>query len=197
MLELAARVPAGSDGLVMLPYLLAERAPLWDPAVPGAYLGLRQAHTRAHLVRAAVEGVCLQLRVVLDQLDRLEPVRSVRVDRRRLPIAALAGGDGGDPRPAAARRRRRGGHGAGRGRAWASSPSAGRPALADAVALLSPSAETESPPTIAARDLVVTYDRLRASVPDLLASLAPVGELLARDAGLRAPGERSAGEPSR
>src|SRR5207249_6961803 len=45
----------------------------------GAYLGLRRDHTRGHLVRAAVEGVCLQLRIVLDQLDRLERVRSVRV----------------------------------------------------------------------------------------------------------------------
>ena len=79
MLELAAAVPAGSDGLVMLPYLLAERAPLWDPDVPGAYLGLRRDHTRGHLVRAAVEGVCLQLRLVLDQLDRLAPVRAVHV----------------------------------------------------------------------------------------------------------------------
>ena len=67
----------------MLPYLLAERAPLWDPDLPGAYLGLRRDHTRAHLVRAAVEGVCLQLRVVLDQLDRLHPVESRARDRRR------------------------------------------------------------------------------------------------------------------
>src|SRR6185295_6761314 len=79
LLKLAASVPAGSDGLVMLPYLLAERAPLWDPDLPGAYLGLRRDHDRAHLVRAAVEGVCLQLRVILDQLDRLHPVSSVRV----------------------------------------------------------------------------------------------------------------------
>ena len=68
--SLAASVPAGSDGLVMLPYLLAERAPLWDPDLPGAYLGLRREHTRAHLIRAAVEGVCLQLRAILDRLDR-------------------------------------------------------------------------------------------------------------------------------
>jgi gluconokinase len=79
LLELAATAPAGCDGLVMLPYLLAERAPLWDPNLPGAYLGLRRDHTRAHLIRAAVEGVCLQLKVVLDQLDRLHPVESVRV----------------------------------------------------------------------------------------------------------------------
>lgn len=79
LLDLAASVPAGSDGLVMLPYLMAERAPLWDPDLSGAYLGLRRRHTRAHLVRAAVEGVCLQLSLILQRLDRIEPVRSVRV----------------------------------------------------------------------------------------------------------------------
>ena len=42
VLQLAATAPAGSDGLVMLPYLLPERAPLWDPDLPGAYLGLRR-----------------------------------------------------------------------------------------------------------------------------------------------------------
>ena len=79
LLELAAAVPAGSDGLVMLPYLLSERAPLWDPDLPGAYLGLRREHTRGHLVRAAVEGVCLQLSTIVDQVHRIEPVTSVRV----------------------------------------------------------------------------------------------------------------------
>ena len=78
VLRLAADVPAGSDGLVMLPYLLSERSPLWDADLPGAYLGLRRHHTRAHLVRAAVEGVCLQLSTVVDQLTRIEPVTSVR-----------------------------------------------------------------------------------------------------------------------
>lgn len=79
LLSLAATVPPGSDGLVMLPYLLAERAPLWDPDLPGAYLGLHREHTRAHLIRAAVEGVCRQLAVITDSLDRIAPVRSVRV----------------------------------------------------------------------------------------------------------------------
>jgi FGGY family of carbohydrate kinases, C-terminal domain len=73
VLELAASVPAGSEGLVMFPYLLPERAPLWDPDLHGAYVGLRRRHTRAHFVRAAVEGVCLQMRLILDSLDELEP----------------------------------------------------------------------------------------------------------------------------
>lgn len=78
LLALADQVTAGSDGLVMLPYLLPERAPLWDPDVPGALLGLRRAHTRGHLVRAAVEGVALQLAAVVDALDALTPVTQVR-----------------------------------------------------------------------------------------------------------------------
>ncbi len=78
LLALAASVPPGSDGLVMLPYLVAERAPLWDPDVPGAYLGLRRGHTRGHLVRAAVEGVAAQLAAVVDVLDTVAPVDRVR-----------------------------------------------------------------------------------------------------------------------
>ncbi|WP_225753414.1 gluconokinase [Actinotalea sp. Marseille-Q4924] len=65
---LAAEVPAGSGGLVMLPYLLGERAPHWSTVPRGAYVGLTRAHGRAHLLRAALEGVCLQLAVVLDSL---------------------------------------------------------------------------------------------------------------------------------
>ncbi len=78
VMELAASVPPGCEGLVMLPYLLAERAPLWDPDVRGAYLGLRRRHTRAHLARAAVEGVCMQVRLMLDGLGALVPVEAVR-----------------------------------------------------------------------------------------------------------------------
>ena len=63
--ELAAKAPAGAGGLVMLPYLLGERAPHWSSLPRGAYIGLTRAHRREHLVRAALEGVCLQLALVL------------------------------------------------------------------------------------------------------------------------------------
>ncbi|WP_119698571.1 gluconokinase [Microbacterium halotolerans] len=65
LLDEAMTVPAGSGGLLMLPYLLGERAPRWGGAARGAYVGLTRAHQRAHLVRAAVEGVALQLTLVL------------------------------------------------------------------------------------------------------------------------------------
>ncbi len=66
LLEEAQGVVAGSDGLLCLPYLLGERAPWWRSGLRGAYLGLRREHGRAHLVRAAVEGVCQQLALVRD-----------------------------------------------------------------------------------------------------------------------------------
>jgi gluconokinase len=65
LLALAARVPAGSGGLIMLPYLLSERAPHWSAVARGAYIGLTNAHRREHLIRAALEGVCHQLALVL------------------------------------------------------------------------------------------------------------------------------------
>ena len=78
LIELARRVPPGSDGLVMLPFLLNERAPLWDPELSGAFIGLRADHTRAHLARAAIEGVCLQVRALVDRVHAVTPVESVR-----------------------------------------------------------------------------------------------------------------------
>ena len=49
--RMAEEVPAGAEGLVMIPMLLAERAPLWDPTLHGALLGLRHHHTQAHVAR--------------------------------------------------------------------------------------------------------------------------------------------------
>ncbi|HEY2224814.1 gluconokinase [Actinomycetospora sp.] len=68
LLSEAAAVPAGADGLLAIPLLLAERAPRWDGALGGAFLNLRRSHGRGHLTRALLEGVCLQLRLVLESL---------------------------------------------------------------------------------------------------------------------------------
>jgi gluconokinase len=64
----AATVPAGSDGVLMLPYLTAERAPRWSPLRGGVLFGLRLEHHRGHAIRASLEGVALQLRLVADAL---------------------------------------------------------------------------------------------------------------------------------
>ncbi len=79
LLALAATVAPGSEGLVMLPYLLGERAPRWGTLARGAYVGLRHVHERPHLIRAALEGVCLQLALVLASMRAAgHDVREIR-----------------------------------------------------------------------------------------------------------------------
>lgn len=58
----AGSVPAGSDGLLFLPYLTGERTPHPDPLARGAFVGLTVRHTQAHLTRAVLEGVAFGLR---------------------------------------------------------------------------------------------------------------------------------------
>ena len=62
---LAASVPPGAGGLVYLPYLMGERSPHWNPRARGAYLGLTMAHGRAEVARATLEGVALNLGLIL------------------------------------------------------------------------------------------------------------------------------------
>ncbi|MGE5580921.1 MAG: FGGY-family carbohydrate kinase [Bacillota bacterium] len=57
----AEKVAAGSDGLVVLPYLMGERTPLWDVDARGVVFGLSLSHTKAHLVRAMMEAVAYAL----------------------------------------------------------------------------------------------------------------------------------------
>ena len=57
----AEKIPAGSEGLLFVPYLLGERAPIWDAAAQGALLGMQITHTQAHLVRATLEGILFGL----------------------------------------------------------------------------------------------------------------------------------------
>ncbi len=57
LVEQAREIAPGSEGLVLLPYFSGERTPINDPLARGTYFGLTLAHTRAHLFRAALEGV--------------------------------------------------------------------------------------------------------------------------------------------
>ncbi len=52
----AEMVPPGSDGLTFHPFLIGERAPLWRHDLSGSFVGLRAAHSRAHMFRAILEG---------------------------------------------------------------------------------------------------------------------------------------------
>lgn len=66
----ASHVPPGSAGLLFLPYLQGERAPLWNAHARGAYLHVGWEHSRAHFVRAALEGVLFNLYAIEELLDR-------------------------------------------------------------------------------------------------------------------------------
>jgi xylulokinase len=66
LVDEAAEVPAGSDGLLFLPYLSGERSPHPDPNARGAFVGLTLRHDRRHLTRSVLEGVAFGLRDGLD-----------------------------------------------------------------------------------------------------------------------------------
>lgn len=74
----AEGVPPGSDGLVMIPYLVSERASLWDSEIRGAFLHVRQPHTPDHFIRAGIEGVALQLWTILRRLRTIARVEQIR-----------------------------------------------------------------------------------------------------------------------
>jgi len=76
----AAAVPPGANGLIWLPYLMGERTPHMDPDARAAFIGLTAAHTRAHLVRAVLEGVSFSLRECLDIFRELGlPIDKIRL----------------------------------------------------------------------------------------------------------------------
>ncbi len=58
----AGSVKPGSDDLLVLPYFMGERSPIWDPDARGVILGLSLLHTREHIYRACMEGVAYSLR---------------------------------------------------------------------------------------------------------------------------------------
>ncbi len=75
----AATAPAGSQGVLWLPYLMGERTPHLDPQARGGWIGLTAKHTRADLIRAVIEGVAYSQKDGLDIVEQLGvAVASVR-----------------------------------------------------------------------------------------------------------------------
>ena len=76
----AARIPAGSDGLLWTPYLLGERTPHLDPTATAAFVGITATTTRAHFTRAVLEGVAYSLKDTFTLFSELGiPVKGVRL----------------------------------------------------------------------------------------------------------------------
>lgn len=63
---MAQGVPAGSEGLLFLPYLSGERTPYADANARGAFLGLSLRHTREHMARSVMEGITMSLKDCLE-----------------------------------------------------------------------------------------------------------------------------------
>ena len=76
--RLAAKVPAGADGLILLPYFLGEKTPIHDPYARGTLVGLGLHHTLAHIWRATLEGVVFGFRHHVEVFEELgQSVRHV------------------------------------------------------------------------------------------------------------------------
>jgi len=71
--------PPGANGLIFMPYLLGERSPRWNPDAKGALIGLTLQHTRSDVLRAVMEGVTLNLSIILDIFRAQVPIREVTV----------------------------------------------------------------------------------------------------------------------
>jgi gluconokinase len=61
----------GCDGLIMIPYLLGERAPIYNPSVRGIFFGVSIDHNKKHFQRALIEGICFQIRWIMEGVEEL------------------------------------------------------------------------------------------------------------------------------
>jgi len=121
--QLAEQSKPGANGLIYFPYLLGERSPWWNPQARAVYFGLTMRHTRADIIRATLEGITFNLKLILDcftkqgaQIDGMRVIgggangrvwRQIMADMYGIPVrrpallaeatsfgAALAGGIG-------------------------------------------------------------------------------------------------------
>lgn len=106
----AAAIPPGAEGLIVLPYVLGEKTPLFDPLARGTIVGLTLSHTRAHLYRAILEGIGFGFRHHVEVLSELGTIpararctnggarsalwRQVTADILGLPLEQIAGHPG-------------------------------------------------------------------------------------------------------
>jgi xylulokinase len=106
MVAEAAAAPPGAAGLTFLPYLLGERAPIWDPTARAAFFGLGRNHGRGDLIRSVLEGVGYSVLDIADRLvsmgiaiervsasgglARLEPVNQIKADMLGVPVHLTA-----------------------------------------------------------------------------------------------------------
>jgi xylulokinase len=76
---MAEKSPAGSRGLVFLPYLFGERCPVADPNARGIFFGLSSQTGRNELVRSVMEGVAFNIRAMFELVLAFTPVKDVYI----------------------------------------------------------------------------------------------------------------------
>jgi xylulokinase len=69
--------PLGARGIYFLPYLMGERSPRWNPNAKGAWIGLKLENRREDLLRAVLEGVSLNLGIILSAIKGFVPVNEM------------------------------------------------------------------------------------------------------------------------
>ena len=79
--------PVGANGLLYLPYILGERSPRWNTNARGAFVGLKMEHTRGDMLRATIEGILMNLCIILDVFRKDMDITELNV------IGGLAKGD--------------------------------------------------------------------------------------------------------
>jgi xylulokinase len=79
LIKEAEQVPAGSAGVVWLPYLMGERTPHLDAQARGMWFGMTAAHKRGHMIRSVLEGVAFSLRDSYEIFKELSiPITQIR-----------------------------------------------------------------------------------------------------------------------
>lgn len=69
LLDAISNTEPGANGLIFLPYLLGERAPIWNSEASGCFFGIRNYHTQNHFTRAVVEGISMALYTILLEME--------------------------------------------------------------------------------------------------------------------------------
>ena len=73
----ATPVPPGSNDLIFLPYILGERAPIWNAHARGIFFGFEAVHSQADMIRAAMEGVIFHIYTIGKVLNAQQPIEKI------------------------------------------------------------------------------------------------------------------------
>lgn len=76
----ATKISAGAQGLLFLPYLLGERAPIWNANARGCYFGLNIKHELPHLIRATIEGILYEIYSIGKTLEEQRTINSLSIN---------------------------------------------------------------------------------------------------------------------